>query len=100
MRPDMANDTDKPHNAHEKIEKNIGLMAVLIVIPFTILWEVINRTNPRLSTLLLGVCFLLIVYFIPHGVVGVIEDIRKGRNPLTPAREVLDSMLRRKRHNV
>jgi branched-chain amino acid transport system permease protein len=70
------------------------------VIPFTLLWELINSHNPRLSTLLLGVCFLLIVYFIPHGVAGVIEDIRKGRNPLAPAREALDNLLRRKRHNA
>jgi branched-chain amino acid transport system permease protein len=70
------------------------------VIPFTLLWEIINRTNPRLSTLLLGACFLLIVYFIPHGVVGVIEDIRKGRNPLAPFREVVQGFLRRKRPNA
>ena len=28
----MDTESDKPHNAHEKIEKNIGLMAVLIAV--------------------------------------------------------------------
>jgi branched-chain amino acid transport system permease protein len=70
------------------------------VIPFTILWELINLRYPRLSALLLGICFLLIVYFIPHGVVGVIEDLRKGRNPLAPAREALQGLFRRNRGNA
>ena len=46
------------------------------VIPFTLLWEFISAKFPAQTTLLLGVCFLLIVYFIPHGVVGLIEDVR------------------------
>lgn len=70
------------------------------VIPFTLLWELINLHYPRLSSLLLGACFLLIVYFIPHGVVGVIEDLRKGRNPLAPVRDIFQTMLQRKRHNA
>ena len=31
------------------------------------------------TTLLLGACFLLIVYFIPRGVVGLLEDLRARR---------------------
>jgi branched-chain amino acid transport system permease protein len=45
------------------------------VIPFTLLWEFISAKFPAQTTLLLGTCFLLIVYFIPRGVVGLIEDI-------------------------
>lgn len=49
------------------------------VIPFTLLWELISASFPRQTTLLLGVAFLLIVYFIPHGVVGLIEDLSRRR---------------------
>ena len=59
------------------------------VIPFTVLWELINRTNPRLSTLLLGACFLLIVYFIPNGVVGLIEDLRRRYRSFALPRDAL-----------
>ena len=44
------------------------------VIPFTLLWEFISAKFPAQTTLLLGACFLLIVYFIPRGMVGLIED--------------------------
>jgi branched-chain amino acid transport system permease protein len=44
------------------------------VIPFTILWELISSKFPAQTTLLLGVAFLLIVYIIPHGFVGLVED--------------------------
>ena len=56
------------------------------MIPFTLLWEFISAKFPAQTTILLGACFLLIVYFIPRGVVGLIEDLvrrlRQGRNPL------------------
>jgi branched-chain amino acid transport system permease protein len=45
------------------------------VIPFTLLWEAISAHFPTQTVLLLGVAFLLIVYFIPSGVVGRIEDL-------------------------
>ena len=45
------------------------------VIPFTLLWEVIAAKFPNQTVLLLGVAFLLIVYFIPRGVVGLIESL-------------------------
>ncbi len=48
------------------------------VIPFTLLWEVIAATFPTQTVLLLGAAFLLIVYFIPRGVVGLIESLIKG----------------------
>ncbi len=47
---------------------------LLGVIPFTILWELISANFPTQTTLLLGAAFLLIVYFIPHGIVGLIES--------------------------
>ncbi len=50
------------------------------VIPFTLMWEFISAKFPSQTTLLLGACFLLIVYFIPRGVVGLIEDlVKRGR---------------------
>jgi branched-chain amino acid transport system permease protein len=49
------------------------------VIPFTLLWELINAHFPSQTTLLLGVAFLLIVYLIPNGIVGLIEDIWSQR---------------------
>jgi branched-chain amino acid transport system permease protein len=51
-------------------------------IPFTLLWELISREFPAQTTLLLGVAFLMIVYLIPHGVVGIIEDIMRRRHEL------------------
>ncbi len=49
------------------------------VIPFTLLWELISSNFPTQTTLLLGVAFLLIVYYIPHGVVGLVEDANRRR---------------------
>ncbi len=43
------------------------------VIPFTILWELVAARFPNQTVLMLGIAFLLIVYLIPHGVVGRIE---------------------------
>ena len=45
------------------------------VIPFTLLWEAISISFPNYTTLMLGVAFLLIVYFIPRGLIGLIEDL-------------------------
>jgi branched-chain amino acid transport system permease protein len=50
------------------------------VIPFTLLWELISASFPTQTVLLLGVAFLLIVYFIPQGVVGLLEKLRRGRD--------------------
>lgn len=47
------------------------------VIPFTFLWEALSISFPNQTTLLLGVAFLLIVYFLPRGFVGLIEDTRR-----------------------
>ncbi|MES0881459.1 branched-chain amino acid ABC transporter permease [Roseibium sp. SCP14] len=50
---------------------------LLGVIPFTLLWEVITVYLPNATTMALGIAFLLIVYFIPHGVVGLAEKFLK-----------------------
>lgn len=50
------------------------------VIPFTLLWEVISASFPTQTVLLLGITFLLIVYFIPHGIVGRLEDLARNMN--------------------
>jgi branched-chain amino acid transport system permease protein len=46
------------------------------VIPFTIIWEWVSIQFPNQSTLFLGLAFLLIVYVLPHGVVGWLEQLR------------------------
>ena len=43
------------------------------VIPFTFLWEFIAAVAPTQTVLLLGVSFLVIVYFIPNGIAGLLE---------------------------
>ncbi len=47
------------------------------VIPFTLLWEKISENFPNQTTLLMGLSFLIIVYLLPRGFVGLIEDIRR-----------------------
>lgn len=46
------------------------------VIPFTFLWEAISSSFPNQTTLVLGLAFLLIVYALPRGFVGLIEQGR------------------------
>ena len=52
------------------------------VIPFTFLWEFIAAVAPTQTVLLLGVAFLVIVYFIPQGIAGLIEKwfLKGGRH--------------------
>lgn len=45
------------------------------VIPFALLQEFINANYSNYSTLVLGLAFLVIVYFLPKGVVGRIEQL-------------------------
>ena len=47
------------------------------VIPFLLIWETISANFPNQTTLLLGVSFLVIVYLLPRGFVGLLTDIRK-----------------------
>lgn len=46
------------------------------VIPFTLLWEGLSANFPNQTTLLLGIAFLMIVYVLPHGFVGLLEKAR------------------------
>lgn len=46
------------------------------VIPFTFLLEAISANFPNQTTLALGVAFLVIVYVLPRGFVGLIDDAR------------------------
>ncbi|HJM48294.1 MAG TPA: branched-chain amino acid ABC transporter permease [Alphaproteobacteria bacterium] len=43
------------------------------VIPFTLAWDLITAKFPNQTALMLGIAFLLIVYVIPHGFVGLAE---------------------------
>lgn len=49
---------------------------VVGVIPFTLLWEAISASFPNQTTLLLGCSFLVIVYLLPRGFVGLLLAIR------------------------
>ena len=50
------------------------------VVPFTLMWEFISARFPAQTTLLLGVAFLLIVYAIPSGMIGLAEHtLRRWR---------------------
>jgi branched-chain amino acid transport system permease protein len=48
---------------------------VLGVIPMIILAEFLSTTFPRAYAIILGAVFLFIVYFLPHGIAGVIEPL-------------------------
>lgn len=52
------------------------------IIPFTLLWEVISVSFPNQTTLLLGISFLVIVYLLPKGFVGLLEQIRQKARAL------------------
>jgi branched-chain amino acid transport system permease protein len=48
-------------------------------IPLTLLFEFLSARFPTTSTLIMGVVFLLIVYVLPSGVVGLWEKLAKWR---------------------
>ncbi|MGB0632398.1 MAG: branched-chain amino acid ABC transporter permease [Alphaproteobacteria bacterium] len=51
------------------------------VVPFALVWDLISAQFPNQTTILLGLSFLLIVYVIPNGFVGLIEKVlAKFRN--------------------
>ncbi len=52
---------------------------LLGVIPFTFLWDLVTATFPNQTALMLGLCFLLIVYIIPNGFAGLIENLIRRR---------------------
>jgi len=54
------------------------------VIPFYLLWDLTAQHFPNQSALALGIAFLLIVYLIPNGVVGLIEKALAKRRGVAP----------------
>lgn len=57
---------------------------LLGVIPFTILFDRISANFPNHTSLLIGVAFMAVVYFLPGGVIGLVEDFlaRHGKRDL------------------
>lgn len=49
---------------------------VVGVIPFLLIWNWVDTNFPNQSILVLGIAFLVIVYFLPHGVAGRLEQLR------------------------
>lgn len=47
------------------------------VIPFTLIWESISASFPNQAILFLGIAFMLIVYFIPRGFAGLLEQLKE-----------------------
>ena len=50
---------------------------LLGVIPFTILFDQISAHFPNHPSLVIGIAFMSVVYLLPRGVVGLIEDMRR-----------------------
>ena len=53
------------------------------VIPFLLIWNWVDSAFPNQSILVLGFAFLIIVYLLPHGMVGRLEQLRdhlRGRS--------------------
>ena len=49
---------------------------IIGVVPFMLVWDLVTAKFPNQTTLVLGICFLLIVYAIPHGLAGLVEKYR------------------------
>jgi branched-chain amino acid transport system permease protein len=49
---------------------------LLGVVPLTLIFEVLMARFPNHFSILLGLAFLVIVYALPNGVVGLIEGAR------------------------
>lgn len=46
------------------------------VIPFTIVMDFISANFPNHTMIVVGLAFLAVVYLVPHGVTGLIEDVQ------------------------
>jgi len=57
---------------------------ILGVIPFVLLFELLSANFPNYFSILLGLVFMVIVYALPHGVIGLVQ----ARLPKTPPRPV------------
>jgi branched-chain amino acid transport system permease protein len=52
---------------------------LLGVIPFTILFDQVSARFPNHTSLVIGIAFMAIVYLLPRGVLGLVEDVRRLR---------------------
>jgi branched-chain amino acid transport system permease protein len=52
---------------------------LLGVIPFTILFDFVSAHFPNHTSLLIGLAFVAIVYALPHGVLGLFDQLRRLR---------------------
>lgn len=60
---------------------------VLGAVPLVLLFELLSANFPNYFSILLGVVFMVIVYFLPHGVVGLIDaGIARARELLRGGR--------------
>jgi branched-chain amino acid transport system permease protein len=50
---------------------------LLGVIPFTILFDQVSTRFPNQSSLVVGIAFVIIVYLLRRGVLGLLEDVRR-----------------------
>ena len=50
---------------------------LLGVIPFTILFDQISVHFPNQTSLVMGIAFMGVVYLLPRGVVGFVDDMRR-----------------------
>jgi branched-chain amino acid transport system permease protein len=51
---------------------------LLGVIPFTILFDQVSIHFPNQSSLVVGIAFVVIVYLLPRGVLGLVEELGKA----------------------
>ncbi|HWW49517.1 MAG TPA: branched-chain amino acid ABC transporter permease [Xanthobacteraceae bacterium] len=54
---------------------------LLGVVPLTLLFEYLGANFPNAFSILLGLVFIMIVYLVPNGIVGVVEKYARRRKP-------------------
>jgi branched-chain amino acid transport system permease protein len=64
---------------------------LLGAVPLVLLFEVLQANFPNAYSILLGAAFILIVYGLPRGVIGLIEDWRPAASRLTSSLPVRSS---------
>lgn len=58
---------------------------IIGVVPMLLVSEFLSTRFPNYFTILLGLAFMAIVYYIPGGIVGVLETYWRNRRPSRPA---------------
>ncbi len=56
------------------------------VVPLVLLFEWLTANFPNHFSILLGLAFIVIVYFVPRGVVGLIDDLRAAARRTAPGK--------------